>query len=132
MSTLEIILKVVDYRTVLNNSYLSYFTLHVLIFKLANIMHFKANIHCDSKRCTQLNSKRRLNTLQTVGCGIPSSLLALRFDLRGLCSKFSLEFVSRSPLTHPVGRSFDLYTDSLFAQTGDSNDKCSSSLEVEC
>ena len=25
-----------------------------------------------------------------------------------------------------------LYTDSLFAQTGDSNDECSSSLEVEC
>ena len=129
MSTLEIILKVVDYRTVLNNSYLSYFTLHVLIFKLAN---FKANIHCDSKRCTQLNSKRCLNTLQTVGCGIPSSLLALRFDLRGLCSKFSLEFVSRSPAIRSVGRSFCLYTDSLFGQIGDSNDKCSSSLEVEC
>ena len=28
--------------------------------------------------------------------------------------------------------SFCLYTDSLFAQIGDSNDKCSSSLEVEC
>ena len=27
---------------------------------------------------------------------------------------------------------FALYTDSLFAQTGDSNDKCSSSLEGEC
>ena len=44
----------------------------------------------------------------------------------------SLEFVSRSPLIHVVGRSFCLYTDSLFAQIGDSNDKCSSSLEVEC
>jgi len=44
----------------------------------------------------------------------------------------SLEFVSCSPLIHVVGRSFCLYTDSLFAQTGDSNDKCSSSLEVEC
>jgi hypothetical protein len=43
-----------------------------------------------------------------------------------------LEFVSRSPLIHMVGRSFCLYTDSLFAQIGDSNDKCSSSLEVEC
>jgi len=31
-----------------------------------------------------------------------------------------------------VGRSFCLYTDSLFAQIGDSNDKCSSSLEAEC
>ena len=44
----------------------------------------------------------------------------------------SLEFVSRSPLIHVVGRSFCLYTDSLFAQIGDSNDKRSSSLEVEC
>ena len=44
----------------------------------------------------------------------------------------SLEFVSRSPLIHVVGRNICLYTDSLFAQTGDSNDKCSSSLEVEC
>jgi len=40
--------------------------------------------------------------------------------------------VSRSPLIHVVGRSFCLYTDSLFAQIGDCNDKCSSSLEVEC
>ena len=44
----------------------------------------------------------------------------------------SLQFVSRSPLIHVVDRSFYLYTDSLFAQIGDSNDKCSSSLEVEC
>jgi len=59
-----------------------------------------------------------------------------------LCSRYgltcvgytqnSLEFVSRFPLIHVVGRSFRLYTDSLFAQIGDSNDKCSSSLEVEC
>jgi len=46
-------------------------------------------IQGDSKRCTQLNSKRRLNTRQTVGCGIPNSLLALRADLRGLRSKLS-------------------------------------------
>ena len=44
----------------------------------------------------------------------------------------SLELVSRSPLIHVVGRSFCLYTDSLFAQIGDSNDKCSSSLKDEC
>ena len=43
----------------------------------------------DSKRWTQLNSKRRLNTRQTVGCGISSSLLALRVDSRGLRSKLS-------------------------------------------
>ena len=36
-----------------------------------------------------MNSKRRLNTCQTVGCGIPSSLLALRVDLHGLRSKLS-------------------------------------------
>jgi len=44
----------------------------------------------------------------------------------------SLEFFSHSPLIHVVARSFCFYTDSLFAQTGDSKDKCSSSLEVEC
>ena len=44
----------------------------------------------------------------------------------------SLQFVSRSPLIHVAGRSFCLYSDSLFAQICDSNDKCSSSLEVEC
>ena len=50
-------------------------------------------IQRDSKRLTHfvslygLNSKRRLNTCQTVGCSIPSSLLALRVELRGLSSK---------------------------------------------
>jgi len=43
-----------------------------------------------------------------------------------------LEFVSRSSLIRVAGRSFCLFTESLFAQFGDSNDKCSSSLEVEC
>ena len=52
-------------------------------------------IQGNSKRWTQfvslygLNSKRRLNTHQTVGCGIQSSLLALQVDLRGLRSKLS-------------------------------------------
>ena len=36
-----------------------------------------------------LNSKRHLNTRQTAGCGIPSSLLALRVDLSGLRSQLS-------------------------------------------
>ena len=36
-----------------------------------------------------LNSKRRLNTRQTVGCGIRSSVLVERVDLRGLRSKLS-------------------------------------------
>ena len=43
----------------------------------------------DSLRNYGLNSERHLNTRQTVGCGIPSSLLALRVDLRGLRSKLS-------------------------------------------
>jgi len=46
-------------------------------------------IQGDSKRWTQLNSKRCLNTRQTLCCGIPSSLLALRVDLRRLRSKVS-------------------------------------------
>ena len=44
---------------------------------------------CTSCRRYRLNSKRRLNIRQTVGCGIPRSLLALRVDLRGLRSKLS-------------------------------------------
>jgi len=47
------------------------------------------NVQGDSKRWTQLKSIRRLNTRQTVGCGIPSSLLALRVDSRELRSKLS-------------------------------------------
>jgi len=85
----------------------------------------------DSKRWTQLKSKRRLNIRQTFGCGIPSSPLALWVDCVGY-AQTSLEFVSRSPLIHVVGRRFCLYTDSLFAQIDYSKDKCSSSLEVEC
>jgi len=54
-----------------------------------HVYHCILYIQSDSKRWTQLNSKRRLNTPQTVGCGIPSSLLALRVDLRGLLSKLS-------------------------------------------
>ena len=50
---------------------------------------FEAVVQGDSKRLTQLKNKRRLNTRLTVGCGIPSSLLALRVDLRGLRSKLS-------------------------------------------
>jgi len=46
-------------------------------------------------------------------------------------AQYSLEFVSRSPLIQVVGRSFCLYTNSLFAQIGDSNDNCSSSLQVK-
>ena len=46
----------------------------------------------------------------------------------GLRRKKTCSHASRSPLIHVVGRSFCLYTDSLFAQIGDSKDKCSSSL----
>jgi len=49
----------------------------------------KSNFEGDSKRWTKMKSKRRLNTRQTVCCGIPSTLLALRVDLRGLRSKLS-------------------------------------------
>jgi len=41
------------------------------------------------KDATQLNSKRRLKTRQTLGCGITSSLLAVRVDLPTLRSKLS-------------------------------------------
>ena len=47
-------------------------------------MYINIKVQGYSKRWTQLNSKRRLNTRQTVGCGIPSSLLPRRVDLRGL------------------------------------------------
>ena len=95
-------------------------------------------IQRDLKRWTHfislygLNSKRSLNTRQTVDCGIPSSLLALRVDLRGLRSKLSLIHLTFSSDTRGRGRSFCLHTDSLFAWVGDSSDKCSSSLQVEC
>ena len=52
------------------------------------------------KEWTQLNSKWRLNTRQTVGCGIPSSLLALRVDLCGLRSKLSWIRLTFSSDTH--------------------------------
>jgi len=42
---------------------------------------------CTSCRRYGLNSKRRHNTRHTVGCGNPSSLFALRVDLRGLSFK---------------------------------------------
>jgi len=68
-------------------------------YSLIHYFRITFNIHCDLKRWTQgactscrrygLNSKRRLNTRQTVDCRIPSSLLALRVDLRGLRSKLS-------------------------------------------
>ena len=57
--------------------------------------HHNYHIQRGSERWTQfvslygLNRKWRLNTRQTVGCGIPSSLLALPVDLRGLRSKLS-------------------------------------------
>ena len=44
---------------------------------------------CTSCRRYGFNSKRHLNTRQTFGCSIPSSLLALPVDLRGLHSKLS-------------------------------------------
>ena len=62
-------------------------------------------IQGDSKRWTQLKSKRHLDTRQTVGCGIPSSLLPYGLTCVSYAQN-SLEFVSRSTLIHVVGRSF--------------------------
>ena len=65
------------------------------LFKEAVIKHIYIYTHIYtytqgvSKRWTQVNIKRRLNTRQTAGCDIPSSLLALQVDLRGLHSKLS-------------------------------------------
>jgi len=56
---------------------------------LMYVVYWRRIIQGDSKRWTQLNSKRRLNTRQPVSCGIPSSLLALPVDLRGLHSNLS-------------------------------------------
>ena len=78
-------------------------------------------IQSDSKRWTQractscrrygLESEGRLYTHQTVGCGMSSSVLALRFDLHGLRSKLSwisLMFFSdtrgRPELLHLLGQ----------------------------
>ena len=49
-------------------------------------------------------------------------------------TKYTLKYtvIQKDGLNYVVGRSFCLYTDSLFAQIGDSNDEWSSSLEVEC
>jgi len=54
-----------------------------------NTLCIKKYIQGDLKKWTQFNSKRRLNARQTDGCGIPSSLLALRVGLRGIRSKLS-------------------------------------------
>ena len=71
----------------------AFFTLHFFILTTKKeLISINAAIfwyYTEWLKDTQLNSKRRLNTRQTVGCGIRSSLLALRVDLRGLRSKLS-------------------------------------------
>jgi len=57
-----------------------------LYFKIRTSDKYDINYIC---RRYGLNCKRRLNTRQTVGCRIPSSVFALRVDLRGLRSKLS-------------------------------------------
>ena len=78
---------------------------------------------CTSCRRYGLNSNRCLNTGQLV------AVFQVLCSLCGLTcvgyAQNSLQFVSRSPLIHVVGRSFCLYTDSLFAHIGDSKDECS-------
>ena len=65
---------------------------------------------CTSCRRYGLNSKWRLNTCHTV------EVFQVLCSLYGLTcvgyAQNSIEFVSRSPLIHVVGRSFCLYTDS--------------------
>ena len=76
------------------NLQLSYDLWRVFSQHIYNVSPF-CEIQRNSKRWTLfvslygLNSKRHLTTRQIVGCGIPSSLLALRVDLRGLRSKLS-------------------------------------------
>ena len=61
------------------------------------------------------------------------------FNVPPSCSTGNIKTVAEF-VPHPknnvlhywVHHSFCLYTDSIFAQIGDSNDKCSSSLHVEC
>jgi len=101
-----------------------------------------AGLVCDAWSTTPIHKYRVIQTdglIWTVnGASTHARQLVAVFQVR--CSPYgltcyaqnSLEFVTRSPLIHLDGRSFYLYTDSLFAQTGDSNGKCSSSLEVEC
>jgi len=60
-----------------------------VILNLKSHLFLSPNIQDDSKRWTQLKSKRYLNTRQTVGCVIQSSLLALPVDLGGLRSNLS-------------------------------------------
>ena len=63
---------------------------------LLNLIYSVIHEHGLSSCLYGLNSKRRLNTRQTVGCGIPSSLLALPVDLRGLRSKLSIRLTFSS------------------------------------
>ena len=69
--------------------------LSILIFPANRTIFSDPQYAAGFKRWTQfvslygLNNKQRLNTRQTVGCGIPSSLLALPVDLGGLRSKLS-------------------------------------------
>ena len=79
-----------------------------------------------------LNSKRSLNTCQTVGCGIPSSLLALLVDLRGLRSKLSSILLTFSSDTRGRPELLPLHRQPYLVKLVIPNDKCSSSLEVEC
>jgi len=60
-------------------------------------------IQGDSKRWTQLNSKLRLSTRQTVGCGIPSYLVALRVDFLGL--RLKLSWIRLTFFSDTLGRS---------------------------
>jgi len=77
-------------------------------------MEITFKIQGDSKRWTQLKSKRHVNTRRAVGCVIPSSVIALRVDVRGLRSKPSsicLMFSSDTPKNLVLHSSILLSTD---------------------
>ena len=75
----------------INTTYLNK-TITIKCIYICTHTHTHTHPHrvCDSKKWTQLNSKRRLNTRQTFGCGITSSLFAILVDLPRLLSNLSL------------------------------------------
>ena len=82
-------------------TFITIYYLDLIRFAISFIFsQIEGNIQSDSKWWTQLKSKWHLNTRQTVGCGIPSSPLALRIDVRGLRPKLSWIPLTFSSDTH--------------------------------
>jgi len=64
------------------DTYFSLFSCELTLEVCLHVLGTPPYIQVDSKRWTQLKSKQRFNTRQRVGCGTPSSLLALRLKRR--------------------------------------------------